>query len=329
MTQEWRAPDFGFTVEWPVAVLETVRAEAQDGFFALPHGGLEAGGVLWGTHRSGRVRILAVRPLACEHARGPAFTLSANDHTRLATMLAEGPEGMQPVGWYHSHTRSDLCLSPADVEIHNRYFPKPWQVALVVRPHAIDPMRAGFFFREKDGSMHAESSYEEFVLQPTVAAAAPTPAPAPELKERPPNRVRLPDHRLRGLVWAILALAAAVAAFAVRGGYRPDAPWLMTYDLDGQLEIRWQADASAGKLEISDGADRTILDLDRRQLLAGALTYVRQSPRVDVHLMLRDRRGAAHEAFATFLGQGGANVQGSGPEAISHAARRALAKSAP
>ena len=36
------------------------------------------------------------------------------------------------MGWYHSHTRSEIFLSDADLEIHNRYFPEPWQVALVL-----------------------------------------------------------------------------------------------------------------------------------------------------------------------------------------------------
>jgi len=46
-------------------------------------------------------------------------------------------------GWYHSHTRTGVLLSDTDLTIHNRFFPDPWQVALVVKPHTFEPMRAG------------------------------------------------------------------------------------------------------------------------------------------------------------------------------------------
>ena len=59
--------------------------------------------------------------------------------------------GLRPVGWYHSHTRSEIFFSDADLEIHKHFFPEPWQVALVMKPHTFQPTRAGFFFREADG----------------------------------------------------------------------------------------------------------------------------------------------------------------------------------
>jgi hypothetical protein len=40
-----------------------------------------------------------------------------------------------------------------------------WQVALVVRPSTSQPARAGFFWRERDGLIHASASYHEFRLE--------------------------------------------------------------------------------------------------------------------------------------------------------------------
>src|SRR5581483_1845375 len=60
----------------------------------------------------------------------------------------------------------EIFLSEADQEIHNRFFPEPWQVALVLKPHTFHPMRAGFFFREEDGSIRADVTYREFTLEP-------------------------------------------------------------------------------------------------------------------------------------------------------------------
>jgi len=169
--EAWRVPECPFPIEWSAAVMEEIRVAVAEAFFSLPHGGAEIGGVLFGTHTGGVVRILAARSLACDHALGPAFKLSGSDHARLAALLEHGcddlrAQGWEPVGWYHSHTRSEILLSAGDLEIYNHYFPDPWHVALVVRPHAMRPMRAGFFFREAGGSVHADSSYGEILVQP-------------------------------------------------------------------------------------------------------------------------------------------------------------------
>jgi proteasome lid subunit RPN8/RPN11 len=172
---EWRHP----VIEYTGAVMEEIRNAAVEGYQRMRHGGIEVGGVLFGTHGKGGVRILAARPMACEYAQGPRFILSERDQTALAGQLAASRQdaelqGLEPVGWYHSHTRSEIFLSEQDVAYFNRFFPKPWQVALVVRPANLAPVRAGFFLREADGGLRTESSYREFQLAgpaPAVAAA--------------------------------------------------------------------------------------------------------------------------------------------------------------
>src|SRR5438477_12871487 len=71
---------------------------------------------------------------------------------------------MQPVGCYLSHTRSEILLSEKDIQFFERYFPAAWQIALVLRPNRLDPVRAGFFFREPDGSIHAGPTRHEFII---------------------------------------------------------------------------------------------------------------------------------------------------------------------
>ncbi len=196
---KWSAPQCLYTVEYAPSTLDDIRLAVMDAFFSLPRGGAEIGGILLGYFRDGGLRILDYRPLDCEHATGPSFTLSDRDRTRLAELLAEaakGPPERQPVGWYHSHTRSEIFLSEADREIHSQYFLKPWQTALVLRPHIFHPARAAFFFREADGSMTEEVAGREFVLEAlavrpapgaqSAAAAQPVPeAPAPVQSEAP------------------------------------------------------------------------------------------------------------------------------------------------
>ena len=194
----WRAPECPFTIEYSQRVFDDIRLAIIDAFCSLPRGGAEIGGLLMGEWRPGCLRITAHAPLDCEHAHGPSFTLSANDESRLRELIAKSPSdfpGMVPVGWYHSHTRSEIFLSDADLSIHDRFFTETWQIALVLRPHMMQPTRAGFFFREASGDIHASEPYEEF----SIEAKPMRPMPAGSLVEMPrpesePHLLRLERH---------------------------------------------------------------------------------------------------------------------------------------
>jgi len=193
----WSAPGQPLRIEYSSVVLEQIRQTAVEGYHRVPHGGVETGGILFGTHQKNAVRIKAWRPIACEYARGPSFLLSGKDEAALAGTL-ESYRGdaelarLEPVGWYRAHTRSEILLSDADLAFFKRFFPQPWQVGLIVRPASFAPARAGFFFREADGGIRAQSSYREFILtpvalpQPGTAQTAPTrPAPVQSAAAQP------------------------------------------------------------------------------------------------------------------------------------------------
>ena len=138
-------------------------------------------GCVWASRRifkwTTRWLSSAVRPIPCEYAAGPRFVLSARDQAALRDLLHApsqdaGLAGLAPVGWFHSHTRSEISLSAGDVELFNRFFPQPWQIALVVRPAVLGPSRAGFFFREAGGAIRADAGGRELQLTAGAAAAA-------------------------------------------------------------------------------------------------------------------------------------------------------------
>lgn len=177
----WTVPESPVTVEYSLVVIEEIRHEVAEGFQRLSRGGIEVGGVLYGTQDSGKVRILAMRPIACEHARGPGFLFSDKDRIALHEQLVrdrEDPrlEGLVSVGWFLSHTRSEITLSESDLEIYSIFFPAPWQVAMVVRPGRGGSMRAGFFVRENDGTVRGERSYLEFNFPDRLAGILDRPA---------------------------------------------------------------------------------------------------------------------------------------------------------
>src|SRR5258708_3694492 len=81
----WTAAEI--SVECPWALLEEVHAAVQEGFKRLSKGGVEVGGILFGRRTDEIIRVLAWRPIPCEHARGPAFLLSNEDKQRLMGMM--------------------------------------------------------------------------------------------------------------------------------------------------------------------------------------------------------------------------------------------------
>lgn len=175
----WSAPQCPFVIEYSRKALDDIRLAVVDAFFSPPRGGVEIGGILLGRFEGERLQILDSIPIECEHAFGPVFTLSPADQVRLGEMLGRSyPGDLKPVGWYHSHTRSEIALCEADLDIHNRYFAERWQVALVLRPSTLQPTQAGFFFREPDGAIQIERSYREFMVEALPVQQLPQSLPA-------------------------------------------------------------------------------------------------------------------------------------------------------
>ncbi len=57
--------------------------------------------------------------------------------------------GGRMLGWYHSHPPLGIEIAPGDIEAHEQYFGRPWQVALVLAQGLDGP--AGAFYRPSAG----------------------------------------------------------------------------------------------------------------------------------------------------------------------------------
>ncbi len=331
----WTCEGHPIVVEYASGVLQEIRRLAVDGYNAFGHGGLEIGGVLYGTREGDAVRVLGFAPVACEHAHGPGFALSSNDEAELRALLDEGAyRPLVPVGWYCSHTRSGIALSERDVRVYDSFFPEPWHIALVVKPTRWGPAQAGFFFRERTGVLRTQSSYSEFEIAPlkeelpaaelqisepaaevqiceplpeqTEEAGAPEPPASPGeeiLGAQPvPALVHTRRRRRRAWLWLAASLLLATGIVLALGSRRaPARLGLHTYELAGQLRIEWDRNAvpvrhaSAGVLEIDDGGARTRIPLDAAQLQASSITYARRSGDVLVRMRVEPRQRGAAE----------------------------------
>lgn len=192
----WSAAASPLTIEYSLVVIEEIRHEVAEGFQKLSRGGIEVGGVLYGVHEGQTVRVMAIRPVACEHAQGPAFRLSERDRAALHQQLRQDQadtrlEALVCLGWYVSHTRTEIMLSESDQEIFSTFFAKPWQVTLVVRPSRGGNMRAGFFVREPDGTVNAGQSYLEFNFPDRLAGVFDHPRGGPAERQTSERRSAL------------------------------------------------------------------------------------------------------------------------------------------
>jgi proteasome lid subunit RPN8/RPN11 len=165
----WETALCPFTIDFVPDKLDEIRVAVVDGLYAVPRGGVEIGGVLFGTREDGRLLIRDFRKIETEYLTGPSFELSREDLAGLRKIL-EGTKftdaTVGPVGWFHSHTRSGIQLSEKDLEFHREFFPEPWQVALVLKPDKLGKVRAGYFFRQAGGVLKADTCANEFTVEP-------------------------------------------------------------------------------------------------------------------------------------------------------------------
>jgi hypothetical protein len=340
----WSVAESPVTIEYSLVVIEEIRHEVAEGFQKLSRGGVEVGGILYGAREGRTIRILAMRPIACEHARGPAFLLSDPDRKMLEEQLKHELEDprladMICLGWFLSHTRSEIALADSDMEVYEKYFSAPWQVTLVIRPGRGGSMRAGFFVREHDGTVRSASSYLEFNFPDRLAgvldrpprgdrpAAERRPAvyfressaavvrrdqahpaasiPGPQLLPAPPARSKWPWL----IAWGAVLLAIVIFGlryFVVTPRVEPLA--LTLVEQQGQLQIQWNhsarpvSSAVRGALFIRDGQAPRTFPLTPQDLEHGAFTYQRISDDVEVRMSVENASGDKVEETTTFLG---------------------------
>ncbi len=248
----WSIPGHATVIEYSRPVLNEILTQVVDAFEAYFAGGYEVGGVLYGEHSGGTVRIRARRPLPI-HPPRPSFVLSKQDEGALKQLLEArtgDPElaGLIPVGWYHSHTRSEIFLSESDLEIYDTWFPEPWQIALVFRPSEEEPVRAGFFFRESDGFIRADQSYQEISFDPPQRRAV--------RRQRPPWEITddgdVVEPELPAVMEAELALldARPREPMIAVAPPEPDRSWRDALPSGGAIAggktLRWGAAALGG-----------------------------------------------------------------------------------
>src|SRR5579862_5448006 len=151
----WEIPGKPIAVHLHLDVVDRLLAEVMRGFGAVPKRGAEVGGILLGTIEHGNpsiVRIEDFEPVDCVYKRGPSYLFVDEDRNAFEDACHHWqPDASNPayaVGYFRSHTRDGLALSPEDIDLLDRQFPAPSHIALLLKPFATKVSTGGFFFRE-------------------------------------------------------------------------------------------------------------------------------------------------------------------------------------
>lgn len=303
----------GLEVECAPAVLSLVCKETVVGARSLAKGGLEVGGVLFGTYEDGLIRILAARPIECEHRLGPSFVLSDKDEMQLARMLVDSRldrelSSLLPLGCYLSHSRHEAALTDSDLRLLNRNFAGTCQLAMILIPHLPAAINVSFLALGEAGAHVAIHKFEYSIMNAPKLEIGTT----RQRVSRPPlNQVRTTvtlecevvptkpspvsplvvtrSERPPGYRWRPSALLLAVIALVVvLCAPRRDVPALPVSlsfsERDGNLMIHWDPALSAIRqtsqavLDIQDGEAAAVhVALKPAVLRKGWIQYARKT----------------------------------------------------
>ncbi len=200
----WEVAGKPIRVLFSLDLMDRLEREVLERFKAVTKRGSEIGGVLGGRVLAGSqptVIIEQFEVVECSYSRGPLYLLSDEDKVRLKQALGRigNPAGGTSVaGFFRSNTRRELVLDEDDQALAKEFFSDPNQVFLLVRPFAMQPSAAGFFFWE-NGQLPEQSylqfpfkraelvkNFAQFIVAAPEAQAAGEPLLTPKREERPP-----------------------------------------------------------------------------------------------------------------------------------------------
>ena len=165
---EWNSASAPFAIRYSRSLLQKIDFFVGDAYRRIPHGGLEVGGLLYGSMADGALMLVAYQPIECEHSQGPGFVLSEGDLEGLRKQMSEpfreDGTDLPIAGWFISHCRSELALTPREAELFPELFPEAHAVTLLVKPEKFKATQYGFVVRSAAGTLDETRCQNPFLL---------------------------------------------------------------------------------------------------------------------------------------------------------------------
>ncbi|MFL6462876.1 MAG: hypothetical protein ACJ73N_00510 [Bryobacteraceae bacterium] len=165
----WTDEVNSFKISYSLPVFHEIDFQVNEGYRRIPHGGIEIGGILYGTSSKNAISVEAFRPIECEHATGPSFNLSQRDLLQLTASLTTTPsddelKNLVPLGWFIAHTRSSLRMTDRELQLFNQFFPEAGKITILIKPERFQPTRFGFIVRGTDKSVKTDVNDSAIIL---------------------------------------------------------------------------------------------------------------------------------------------------------------------
>lgn len=131
----------------------------------------EIGGLLWGKILSEGEDSALILEAEMIPAQGLLYNNTETDSRTIEQALERrAGSGLQLLGYFRSHIRDGLCLSPCDQELIRRHFNKPEYMFLLIRPFEMGICMGAFFFWQ-NGALQWDGSDLEVPFVPLDAGS--------------------------------------------------------------------------------------------------------------------------------------------------------------
>jgi TonB family protein len=323
----WDEPERPVSIHLNYQTVERLQIEVLRALDSNSHPGAEIGGILLGRRQraGGRANIFIEDfvPVPCRQSRGSDYRLSGGDAFNLDAELkrcrSDAAQPLSVLGFFRSHLRDDVFLSPDDLATIQRFFKDPESVFLLIKTLPSRGCTAAFFFWE-DGHVKPECAYNEVPLSPVQLCPAPHREKQKESSSRPlrsfPSVYRFPSRaRTLAVGFAALLIALAALFYWMNVGtrlfgspVRAESLGLHVQRTSDRLAVTWNQNspeigsANRAVLSIRDGSYQKAFFLNQAQLRAGLVSYRPDSQEIDFGLELyRDQTQIVKDKLHVFL----------------------------
>lgn len=164
-------------LSWRAGTLEQIRTFVCSTYISRSGKGDDVGGILLGRRDGENAQVLTWRPIVRGKDATSHFYLDSKEEQALSKLLQSvksdpSLENMEVLGWFRSRTKGEPTLEEHDIKFHERFFDKPSQFAMVIRPSHQRPAAAALFVRNNDNEFDRFHPSAKFTLKPSPLSLA-------------------------------------------------------------------------------------------------------------------------------------------------------------